>query len=170
MSYSAGRDPLCYSGSTVLKNKLGTRDQRLLDEYENAVYLARFEQDWPTGHLDARHYLALHHHLFQDVYAWAGTIRSIRIGKDGSWFCFPVHIESEMEKLFGWLADEGHFQALAGAAFAGKAASFLSDLNAIHPFREGNGRVKMSFLTAGAAGTVSLGPCRVSWGRLSCET
>jgi cell filamentation protein len=97
--------------------------------------------------LDVRHYFALHHHLFQDVYNWAGTIRTIRIGKDGSWFCFPEHIESEMEKLFGWLAGEGHFQALSGVEFAGEAARFLSEINAIHPLREGNGRVQMSFLT-----------------------
>jgi cell filamentation protein len=147
MSYLAGKDPLCYSGSNILKNKLGTRDQRQLDEFENAVYLARFEEAWPTGQLDVRHYLALHHHLFQDVYDWAGTIRSIRIGKDGSWFCFPEHIGGEMEKLFGWLAGEGHLQAFSAAEFAGKAARFMSELNAIHPFREGNGRVQMSFLT-----------------------
>ena len=147
MSYSAGQDQLCYSGSSVLKNKLGIQIQSRLDEYEHAVYLARFEQAWPSGQLDIAHYLALHHHLFQDVYDWAGTIRSIRIGKGGIWFCFPKHIEGEMEKLFGQLADEGHFRDLAAAEFAVKAARFLSELNAIHPFREGNGRVQMSFLT-----------------------
>jgi cell filamentation protein len=60
MSYSAGSDPLCYPNSTVLKNKLGTRDQYRLDEFENALYLGRFEQAWPTGRLDAQHYLSLH--------------------------------------------------------------------------------------------------------------
>jgi cell filamentation protein len=147
MSYTAGSDPLCYFGSNVLKNKLGILDQSRLDEFEHAVYLARFEQAWPSGQMDVAHYLALHRHLFQDVYDWAGAIRSIRIGKDGNWFCFPEHIEGQMEKLFGQLAGDEHLGALSGADFAGKAARFLSELNAIHPFREGNGRVQMSFLT-----------------------
>ncbi len=147
MSYSTGGDPLCYPNSAVLKNKLGIRDQSGLDEFENAVYLVRFEQGWPAGRLDARHYLSLHHHLFQDVYDWAGTIRTIRIGKGGVWFCFPEYIDGEMGKLFGSLEQEGHFRSLPGMDFAVKSARFLSDLNAIHPFREGNGRVQMSFLT-----------------------
>lgn len=147
MSYASGTDALCYPGTAVLRNRAGLQDQERLDAFELAMVITRAKEKWPSGRFDVRHYLALHHHLFQDVYDWAGTIRSIRIGKDGIWFCFPEHIESEMEKLFGWLADEGHFQTLSGANFAGQAARFLSELNAIHPFREGNGRVQMSFLT-----------------------
>jgi cell filamentation protein len=147
VNYASGKDALCYPGTTVLRNKAGLQDQKQLDAFELAMVITRSKESWPSGQLDAAHYLALHHHLFQDVYDWAGTIRSIRVGKDGSWFCFPEHIDSEMEKLFGWLAGEGHFRALSGAAFAEKAARFLSELNAIHPFREGNGRLQMSFLT-----------------------
>jgi cell filamentation protein len=147
VSYASGSDPLCYPGTAVLRNKAGLQNQDQLDALELAMVITRAKEMWPFGHFDVRHYLAMHHHLFQDVYDWAGTIRTIRIGKEGSWFCFPEHIESEMEKLFGPLAGEGHFQALSGTAFAGKAARFLSELNAIHPFREGNGRVQMSFLT-----------------------
>jgi cell filamentation protein len=147
VSYASGSDALCYPGTTVLRNKAGLQDQNQLEAFELAMVITRAKERWPSGRLDARHYLALHRHLFQDVYDWAGTIRSIRVGKDGNWFCFPEHIGSEMEKLFGWLAGEGHLQALSAAEFAGKAARFLSELNAIHPFREGNGRVQMSFLT-----------------------
>jgi cell filamentation protein len=147
VSYASGSDALCYPGTAVLRNKAGLQDQDQIDAFELAMFITRAKERWPAGRLDVRHYFALHHHLFQDVYNWAGTIRSIRIGKDGSWFCFPEHIEGEMEKLFGWLADERYFRTLAGAEFSGKAARFLSELNAIHPFREGNGRVQMSFLT-----------------------
>jgi cell filamentation protein len=147
VSYASGTDALCYPGTAVLRNKAGLQDQSQLDAFELVMVITRAKENWPSGLLDVRHYLSLHHHLFQDVYDWAGTIRTIRIGKDGSWFCFPEHIASEMEKLFGQLAGEGHFQALTGAEFAGKAARFLSELNAIHPFREGNGRVQMSLLT-----------------------
>ena len=111
------------------------------------MVITRSKEAWPPGTLDLGHYLSLHHHLFQDVYDWAGTIRTVRIGKDGIWFCYPEHIVAEMEKLFGWLAVENYFQGLSGREFAGNSARFLSELNAIHPFREGNGRSQMSYLT-----------------------
>jgi cell filamentation protein len=120
VSYASRTDALCYPGTTVLRNKAGLQDQEQLDAFELAMVITRAKEIWPSGALDAAHYLSMHRHLFQDVYDRAGTIRTIRIGKDGSWFCFPEHIESEMEKLFGWLAGEGHFQTLSGAAFAAK--------------------------------------------------
>lgn len=52
-----------------------------------------------------------------------------------------------MTKLFAWLASDNHFVDHSKSLFAAKAAHFLSEMNAIHPFREGNGRVQMSFLT-----------------------
>jgi cell filamentation protein len=146
VSYASGSDPLCYPDSTVLRNKAGIQNQAQLDAFELEMVLSRSTEPWPSGQVDAAHYLSLHHYLFQDVYDWAGTIRSIRIGKDGSWFCYPEHIAGEMEKLFNWLAAERQFQSLRGVDFASKAARFLSELNAIHPFREGNGRTQMSFL------------------------
>ncbi len=147
MSYSSGDDPLCYAGTTVLKNKSDIKDQSLLDVYESAFCAARFEQSWPASKLDVAHYLSLHHHLFQDVYEWAGTLRTVRIGKAGVWFCYAEHIKSEMASLFGWLENERYLQSLNEVEFAKKAARFLSELNAIHPFREGNGRTQMSLLT-----------------------
>lgn len=118
-----------------------------MDIYESAFFAARFEQSWPAGNLDVAHYLSLHHHLFQDVYEWAGTLRSIRIGKSGIWFCYPEFTKGELVTLFDWLKSEEFFQSLSGVDFSKKAARLLADLNAIHPFREGNGRTQMSLLT-----------------------
>jgi cell filamentation protein len=147
MNYSAGDDPLCYHGTLVLRNKGKIEDQSLLDVYESAFCAARFEQTWPAGDLDVLHYFSLHHHLFQDVYDWAGTMRTVRIGKAGIWFCYPEHIKSQMANLFDGLKNEDHFRSLGTLEFSKNAAQFLSELNAIHPFREGNGRTQMSFLT-----------------------
>jgi cell filamentation protein len=82
-----------------------------------------------------------------DVDEWTGTLRTVRIGKAGVWFCYPEHIKGEMAKLFDWLKNEEYFRLLNGREFSVKAARLLSELNAIHPFREGNGRTQMSFLT-----------------------
>lgn len=92
------------------------------------------------------HYCAIHRHLFQDVYSWAGQPRTIRIGKGGNWFCFPEHIDANMETLFTQLRNDNDLYGLNANDFALNAAAFLAELNAIHPFREGNGRTQFSFL------------------------
>jgi cell filamentation protein len=144
--YDAVEDPYCYPGTTVLINKLGLRDQQSLDEFEAEITRQRSTEELPAGNLDAVHYLAIHQHLFQDVYAWAGQIRTVRIAKDGSMFCYPEHIAKELAKLFGSLGKDNYFKNLESKVFAEKAADFVAELNAIHPFREGNGRSQLAFL------------------------
>lgn len=147
MVYTAEPDPLCYAGTTVLKNKMGLRRQDDLDEFELAMFLTRADEDWPPGELDYAHYKALHRHLFQDVYRWAGKPRSLRIGKGGNWFCYPEYIDGEMQRIFTDLAASGHLLGLPRLEFAEKAAHILAEINAVHPFREGNGRTQLAFLS-----------------------
>ena len=146
--YNAVEDPLCYPGTHVLRNRADIQNQDDLDEFEQLMFESRAQETLPAGLLDFDHYKSLHHHFFQDVYDWAGHIRTIRTGKGNNWFCYPDYIENEAAKLFGKLAARGY---LAGTedrdAFSAGAAWFLSELNAIHPFREGNGRIQLVFLT-----------------------
>lgn len=144
--YSSSTDPLCYPGTNVLFNKAGLKDQATLDEFETAMTLTRWEEPWPPGNLDYRSYLDLHRHPFQDVYEWAGRLREIRIGKHGNWFCYPEYIDREMKTLFSALKAEGCLAGLPPKRFAARAACYLAELNAIHPFRDGNGRTQMAFL------------------------
>jgi cell filamentation protein len=145
--YDAVEDPYCYPGTTVLKNKLRLVVQKDLDAFEAEIVAQRAEEPLPTGKLTYPHYRAIHRHLFQDVYDWAGKIRTVRISKGGSMFCYPESIDREMSKLFGSLAGQKQFKGLTAEAFATRAAHFLAELNAIHPFREGNGRIQLTFLT-----------------------
>jgi cell filamentation protein len=149
--YDAIADPYCYDGTTVLKNIPDIRDQAALDEFEAALTAQRADEPLPAGHLSVAHYKALHHHLFQDTYAWSGRFRTVRISKDGSAFCYPENIPREMKHLFDALKKSEYFRGLSPGAFAISSAGFLSTLNAIHPFREGNGRTQASFLTLIAA-------------------
>jgi cell filamentation protein len=64
--------------------------------------------------------------LFQDVYPWAGKIRTVRIFKLGSGFCYPEYIDRQMRKLFATLAKEKNFRDLDADTFAGKAAYLLA--------------------------------------------
>lgn len=84
--YAAIDDPYCYPGTTVLKNKLGLRSQRELDAFESEMSFERSTDSLPSGRLSYSHYRAIHRHLFQDVYAWAGKVRTVRI-------CWQRHIQ-----------------------------------------------------------------------------
>jgi cell filamentation protein len=145
--YDAVADPYCYPGTTVLINKLNLRDQARLDAFEAEITIQRAAEPLPAGALGFTHYRAIHRHLFQDVYPWAGKIRTVRISKDGNFFCYPENIDSEARKLFRHLRESKFFRGLSSEVFAQRTAHFLSELNAVHPFREGNGRTQLAFLT-----------------------
>ncbi|MBZ9676338.1 Fic/DOC family protein [Mesorhizobium sp. ES1-1] len=146
MTYAADTDPLCYPGTTVLRNLLGIESQDELDEFELALFLTRADEPLPAGNLDYAHYLELHRHLFQDVYDWAGELRTIRIGKGGNWFAYPEYIDVEMQRVFRKLGDPDALANLDADAFAALMAHILAELNAVHPFREGNGRTQLTLL------------------------
>ena len=97
-------------------------------------------------------YRALHHHIFQDVYDWAGEYRTVNIAKTHL-FCLAPFIEKEMGRQFRELNAENNLQRLDMDTFADRAAHHIIELNAIHPFREGNGRTNRLFLEV-------LGGCR----------
>lgn len=61
-------------------------------------------------------------------------------------FCYPELIPGQIATLFADLKDKRYFRGLDATALASQAAHFLSELNAIHPFREGNGRAQLAFL------------------------
>ncbi len=143
--YDAVADDYCYLSTTVLRNKLDLRDAAELADFEAEVSDARADEEAPAGELDFKHFKAVHLHLFQDVYDWAGEIRTVRMSKHGSMFCYPENIEGEAKKLFTQLKKDGYLKNLTAQDFAEKSAHFLSELNAIHAFREGNGRTQLSF-------------------------
>lgn len=146
--YDAVADPYCYPETTVLKNRAGLRTQAELDFFEEEATAQRAAEPLPAGRFGIRHYCAIHHHLFRDVYNWAGRFRTVRISKGGNSFCYPEHIVRETRALFGSLERRSKLRGLDTDTFAERAAHFLAELNAIHPFREGNGRTQLAFLTA----------------------
>lgn len=73
------------------------------------------------------------------------------MSKDGSPFCYPENIAAQMRQLFAGLAANDRLRRRDAEAFVEGAAEFLAYLNAIHPFREGNGRTQLTFMTELAA-------------------
>jgi cell filamentation protein len=117
-----------------------------LSEAETALVETRAKAGLPNGRFSLTHYRACHRWLFGDLYDWAGTFRTVRLAKGQSVFCFPEHIDGQMRALFQSLKDQGHLAQTNRSEFVARAAWFWSELNAIHPFREGNGRTQTLFL------------------------
>jgi cell filamentation protein len=144
--YWANNDPYCWPGTNILRNRLEIRDQSALDEAENGLVNVRAIAGLPNGRFSLTHYRACHRWLFGDVYDWAGQYRRVRLAKGESVFCFPEHIDSQMRALFGALRAGQYLGQTRRKAFVKRAAWFWSEINAIHPFREGNGRTQTLFL------------------------
>jgi cell filamentation protein len=150
-TYDAGSDPYCYAGTSILKNIPGIRDPERLEQFEGVVAAQRSLEPLPRGNLSVTHYRLIHRHLFQDVYRWAGRFRTVRTHKGGSTFCYPEYIAPQMKHLFAGLKQAKHLAGMGPDAFSARAAQFLATLNAIHPFREGNGRTQNVFIALLAA-------------------
>ena len=125
--YDAVNDPYCYSGTKVLKNWANIRRARELRQFELVMTTQRFDEPLPGGRFSVSYYCAVHHHLFQDVYSWAGKFRSVRISRRGSAFCYPENIAREMRRLFADLGKRRFLRGLSQKEFAIQAAHFLAE-------------------------------------------
>ena len=139
-------DPYVYPGTTTLRNRLGLTDPNDLDRVERLYAADRATQPIPRGRLDLRHLRAIHRHLFQDVYDWAGELRTVEISKGRQQFQFWQYIQTGMADVHRGLERARFLRGLPPAEFAAQAAVIIGDINYIHPFREGNGRTQLQYL------------------------
>ena len=130
----------------VLRNKLDIRDARALDAAERQFVAQRLLETVPAGDFDLAHLKAIHRHLFQDLYDWAGEIRTVEIGKGGSRFQPVRFIGAGMADVHRRLVAVGYFGATSPEGFADGMGPILGDVNHVHPFREGNGRTQLQYL------------------------
>lgn len=133
------QDPYVYPGTTVLKNKLGLTDPDKLQRAELRFALDG-ERRMPRLSPDETGLRDAHRFLFARIYEWAGELRTCELAKEQSLFCRPQFIQSSLNGVFRDLATERFLTNLDQAMFAARAAHYHGELNAIHPFREGNGR------------------------------
>jgi cell filamentation protein len=135
--------------SGVLRNLLGITDAGELARAEAALSASRLidlERGRLPGSYDLDHLRAFHRYILGDAYGWAGELRTVSIAK-GSVFCLPRHLASYAADVFGRLAAAGRLRGLNREQFIGKVAEFRADVNAMHPFREGNGRTQRAFFS-----------------------
>lgn len=141
-------NPETYPGTTVFINKLGLRESKRLAEAEATFTFIRTEEyrDGPLdGAFDLKHLRAIHHHLFQDLYNWAGRLRSDDTRKGICEFTPANKIEHYATQIYTELAAENHLQGLEHSHFVRRLAYYYDLTNRLHPFPEGNGRTQRLF-------------------------
>lgn len=149
-------DPYVDPRSQVLRNILGINNQVELDkaETQNVAIRATFLNLNPIeGNFDSSHLKAIHCYLFRDIYIWAGQVRTTDLAKaeydTGGWitkFTDPSAIDTQLQMVLGSAPLIEQFQDLSRSEFVTKVAVLFASLNAIHPFREGNGRAIRHFI------------------------
>lgn len=139
----------CYEGTTCLINKLNIRDENILAEVEGKITFAKgstLEKEPISSNFDFEYYKAIHKYLFEDLYDWAGQIRTVNLSKKGTQFADANEIERIAEACFTRLADNNYFRDMDFNEFVENIVDFYCVTNDLHPFREGNGRVQRIFI------------------------
>lgn len=137
-----------YPDSEVLVNLLDVREEEKLKDLETVYTLFRLSDlstKKPADPTDAKALIEIHRYIFQDIYPFAGELRTEMISKGSSSFAHPDFIEKQLTHLFGELAKENYLKGLPRDEMISRLAYFLAELNALHPFREGNGRTTREF-------------------------
>ena len=146
---NSASDPYTYPDSTVLVNLADIRDQEQVERFEAKVVYFRLVDlmlQPITGKFDIEHLKAIHRYLFQDVYAWAGQFRTVDISKGSTPFGFHQFVEQHLSQVLKGLTQE---RVLVGAdrkKLIERVAFCMTEINAAHPFREGNGRTQREFV------------------------
>ncbi len=139
----------CYPHTHILKNKLDIHDKEQLFKAEQELSSARYfeiSQRPIPGDFSLEHLKAIHRYIFQDIYDWAGEIRTVDISK-GTIFCLTQFIEIEFKKVQDWLIANDFLRDIDDKKVMAKRLAYLiGEINMIHPFREGNGRAQRVYV------------------------
>lgn len=150
MSYSIeSLSDACYPGTSCLINKFDIRNEKQLAFVESRIVIGKTEELHKNpffGNFDFTHYKAIHRFLFEDIYDWAGVIRTIDMSKKGTNFTKASQIEEMAGRIFGRLNRMNNYVGLDHNSFVDEITDFYCSTNMLHPFREGNGRTQRSFL------------------------
>lgn len=147
-----GFDPMHphYPGTRCLVNCFGIHDKALLknvDKTLSTIRTAELFAEPDDSPLSIGYFYSLHKRLFGDVYPWAGS-RRVAAASKRTEFMKPEHIDEAMSSLFSGLESSDYLKSYDDADdFINELAYYMSELELIHPFIDGNGRVIRLFLT-----------------------
>lgn len=141
----------CYHGSNILINKLDIHEQKTLDKAERnitALMLMKLQLNPipnPKELFSVEYFINLHKQVFEYIYPFAGTIRKENMVKGNTPFCRPDFIYKYLVMLFDKIFDDVK-KIKTKDDIVNFLSYYYSELNIIHPFREGNGRIMREYL------------------------
>lgn len=132
----------------LLRNLADIKDEKVLLAFESLKITKRVEEliENPLKVGDSNTLLKIHHHLFQDVYEWAGQVRTVNISKDGKPFFDGERFHLGFQYIDNLISEYRIIKKSDKSALAEKLAEILDNVNFLHPFRDGNGRTQREFL------------------------
>lgn len=145
---SSETDPYIDPSMGILRNLVGADTRDALSAAEGDLVFARLVQLTerpPAGTGDLVELQAIHRQLFQDVFEWAGELRTVDMRKreEGAEPFLPVQM---IERAASFAARELHaddnLRGMSRDRFIDRLAYHYDAFNYIHPFREGNGRTQ----------------------------
>lgn len=147
--YNEKNSIYCYPDSNVLKNKLDIRDSNKLFKLEKQIVMAKLyvlRQDESNYSLDKDRFIYIHEFLFGDLYDFAGKFRKENVIKGNFRFAEFEFIDEQLNDLLNKLKKENYLIGLDKNNLAIRLAYYMSELNVLHPFRDGNGRTIREFI------------------------
>jgi len=168
MPYGTDTDPYIDPATGILRNSLGVTDVNELDKAEadiTAGLIASLVEHPVPGNFDLMHLRDIHRELFSSIYTWAGELRTVEITKGETRFANAEFLEQAANKLFEELHEENLLKELSDEDYIRRLAHYYSEVNILHPFREGNGRTQRAFFTLLALESGK----RIAWERIDSD-
>lgn len=147
--YEPRNSNYCYENSNVLINKFDIKDSQKLEELEKVVISSKLMElrgKGIVGKFDINHFIFIHKFLFEDIYYFAGKFRNENIAKGNFKFAEWKFIDSQLNILLMKLKEENYLVGLDRKKLSDRLAYYMSELNVLHPYREGNGRTIREFI------------------------
>lgn len=132
----------------LLHNLANIKNEKILLAYESFKVSKRVEEllESPFKIKDSNTLLKIHHYLFQDVYEWAGQVRTVNISKDGKPFFNGERFNLGFQYIDTLISEYRKIKKSNISELSKKLAEILDNVNYLHPFREGNGRTQREFI------------------------
>ncbi|NMM54639.1 Fic/DOC family protein [Paenibacillus aquistagni] len=147
--YNQSSSRYCYPDSDVLINVPGLTEQKQLEAFERIVTVDRLRLlglKPLKGQFNRSHLCNIHKFIFNDIYPFAGQLRDEDIAKDNFRFAAVRFLASQTDQLLNELRAEELLKKLSFELFIDRLTYYLTELNVLHTFREGNGRTQREFI------------------------
>lgn len=121
--------------SMTLENNLGITDSADLAREEERISKKKAADLYDSGMLDSltpgtcESLFAIHRHLFEEIYPFAGQLRQVNLAKGNFRFAPLMYLDASLQTI----------EKMPQSTFEEIVEKYV-EMNIAHPFREGNGR------------------------------